>query len=51
MENKKNEIMNENSASGKKKREVPHILIILGIIIIIATAMTWIVPQVPTIDI
>ena len=44
MENKKNEIMNENSASGKKKREVPHILIILGIIIIIATVMTWIVP-------
>ena len=44
MENKKNEIMNKNSVSGKKKREVPHILIILGIIIIIATVMTWIVP-------
>ncbi|MCI5698063.1 MAG: AbgT family transporter [Clostridiales bacterium] len=42
---KDNEIINnEVKVRKKKSREVPHILIILGIIIVIATIMTWIVP-------
>lgn len=37
-------INNEGKIKQKKNKEVPHILIILGIIIIVATIMTWVVP-------
>ncbi|XVG95657.1 YfcC family protein [Eubacteriales bacterium KG125] len=35
---------NNAGKKGKKMREVPHILVILGIIIILATIMTWVIP-------
>ncbi|MGI6177217.1 MAG: YfcC family protein [Eubacterium sp.] len=36
--------VNLEKTSKKKKREVPHILIILSVMIVIATILTWIIP-------